>query len=48
LDPNHIDSAEREDIKKILIQCNGKKKQAAELLEINKTTLWRKMKKYGM
>jgi len=33
---------------RILAQCNGRKMEAARLLGINKTTLWRKMKRFGM
>ncbi|GBE13495.1 transcriptional regulatory protein ZraR [bacterium BMS3Bbin14] len=40
--------AEREYILQVLQLCNGKKIEAAKLLGINKTTLWRKMKKYGI
>ncbi len=43
-----IREAEKQHILKILEKCNGKKTLAAELLGINKTTLWRKMKKYGL
>jgi len=28
--------------------CKGRKIEAANLLGINKTTLWRKIKKYGI
>ncbi|HBG05270.1 MAG: sigma-54-dependent Fis family transcriptional regulator [Geobacteraceae bacterium GWC2_58_44] len=43
-----IDVAERDHIVRILAQCNGRKMEAARLLGINKTTLWRKMKRFGM
>lgn len=43
-----MDAAEREHILKVLKQCNGRKLKAAGLLGINKTTLWRKMKRYGI
>lgn len=43
-----MDAAEREHILKVLKQCNGRKLEAAGLLGINKTTLWRKMKRYGI
>jgi DNA-binding NtrC family response regulator len=43
-----IREAEREHILRVLEKCNGKKVQAAQLLGINKTTLWRKMKRYGL
>ncbi len=40
--------AEKEYILRVLQLCNGKKMETARLLGINKTTLWRKMKKYGI
>jgi len=43
-----IDVAEREHILRVLQNCNGRKLEAARLLGINKTTLWRKMKRYGI
>ncbi|SEA46398.1 two component, sigma54 specific, transcriptional regulator, Fis family [Desulfuromusa kysingii] len=43
-----IREAEKQHILKVLEKCNGKKLLAAEMLGINKTTLWRKMKKYGL
>ena len=43
-----IDAAEKEHILRVLRKCNGKKLEAARLLGVNKTTLWRKMKKYGL
>ena len=43
-----IDEAEREHILRVLQNCNGRKLEAARLLGINKTTLWRKMKRYGI
>ncbi len=46
--PLAIEEAEKEHIQRVLRQCNGRKAEAARLLGINKTTLWRKLKKYGM
>lgn len=43
-----MEGAEKEHILRVLELCNGKKLQAARMLGINKTTLWRKMKRYGM
>jgi DNA-binding NtrC family response regulator len=40
--------AEKDYILKVLKLCKGKKIEAARLLGINKTTLWRKIKKYGI
>jgi DNA-binding NtrC family response regulator len=44
----HLKSAEKEYIINILRLCEGKKIATARMLGINKTTLWRKMKKYGL
>ena len=44
----NIRFAERELISQVLEMCGGKKVRAAEILGINKTTLWRKMKKCGL
>ncbi len=43
-----IREAEKQHILNVLEKCAGKRVQAAEMLGINKTTLWRKMKKYGL
>jgi DNA-binding NtrC family response regulator len=43
-----MDATEREHILKVLKICGGRKLEAAALLGINKTTLWRKMKRYGI
>lgn len=43
-----LENAEKKLIETTLQKCNGSRIQAAEVLGINKTTLWRKMKKYGM
>lgn len=43
-----IGAAEKDHILRVLRRCNGKKLEAARLLGVNKTTLWRKMKKYGL
>jgi transcriptional regulator with PAS, ATPase and Fis domain len=40
--------AEKEHILQVLAGCSGKKSEAARRLGINKTTLWRKMKRYGI
>ena len=47
-EPLRIDKAEREHILRVLGNCNGRKQEAARILGINKTTLWRKMKRYGL
>ena len=39
---------EKKHILHVLAACEGKKIEAARMLGINKTTLWRKMKKYGL
>lgn len=47
-EPQRMDEAEREHILRILESCQGRKQEAARVLGINKTTLWRKMKRYGL
>lgn len=44
----HLKLAEKECILNVLRLCEGKRIAAAKMLGINKTTLWRKMKKYGL
>jgi DNA-binding NtrC family response regulator len=43
-----LDEQEREHIQRILQATGGQKGRAAELLGIPRTTLWRKLKKYGL
>ena len=43
-----MEEVEKEHILSVLGRCEGRKMEAARLLGINKTTLWRKMKKYGL
>ena len=43
-----IQDMEKERIKAVLIQAAGNKKRAAELLGINRATLYRKLKAYGI
>ena len=47
VDAFSIGVAERDHIVRVLAQCNGRKMEAARLLGINNTTLWRKMNKFG-
>lgn len=47
-EPQRMDEAEREHILRVLGGCQGRKQEAARILGINKTTLWRKMKRYGL
>ena len=47
-EPQRMDEAEREHILRVLGSCQGRKQEAARMLGINKTTLWRKMKRYGL
>jgi DNA-binding NtrC family response regulator len=41
-----LEKLEQEYISHVLRCCNGKKTQAAKLLGIDKTTLWRKLRRY--
>lgn len=43
-----MEEAEKEHILKVLERCGGRKVEAARRMGINKTTLWRKMKKFGL
>lgn len=43
-----FDNAEKKLIESTLQKCNGNRLKAASILGINKTTLWRKMKKHGL
>ena len=47
-EPLRMKEAERDNILRVLRSCGGRKLEAARLLGINKTTLWRKMKRYGL
>lgn len=47
-EPLRMAEAERDHILRVLHACRGRKLEAARLLGINKTTLWRKMKRYGL
>ena len=43
-----LDNAEKELIESMLKKFNGNRIKTAEALGINKTTLWRKMKKFNL
>ncbi len=43
-----LEEKEREYIREVLVQTNFKKGLAAEILKIPRTTLWRKMKRFGL
>ena len=43
-----VDNAESAEIERILAECGGKVAEAAERLQMNRTTLWRKMRKLGI
>lgn len=47
-EPLRMAEAERDHILRVLRSCHGRKLEAARRLGINKTTLWRKMKRYGL
>jgi transcriptional regulator with PAS, ATPase and Fis domain len=46
--PLAMEAAEQEHIRRVLVRCGGKKTEAARVLGINKSTLWRKMKKFDL
>ena len=43
-----LEEKEREYIRQVLVKTNFKKGEAAEILGLPRTTLWRKMKRYGL
>ena len=43
-----LDDLERMHIERILDMCSGAKSRAAAILGINRTTLWKKLRQYGM
>ncbi|MCG6895201.1 MAG: sigma 54-interacting transcriptional regulator [Desulfobacteraceae bacterium] len=47
-DPYHANVSERQTILRMLQRCNGNRGQTAKELGIDRTTLWRKMKKLGI
>ena len=46
--PLAMEEAEKKHILQVLAQCGGRKGEAADVLGINKSTLWRKMKRFGI
>jgi transcriptional regulator with PAS, ATPase and Fis domain len=43
-----IKDAEKDHIQSVLLKYNGDRQKVAEALGVDKSTLWRKMKKYGL
>jgi DNA-binding NtrC family response regulator len=43
-----LDELERAHVLRVLEQCEGQKTKAAALLGINRTTLWKKLRQYGI
>jgi DNA-binding NtrC family response regulator len=43
-----LDELERTHILKVLELCEGQKTKAAAMLGINRTTLWKKLRQYGI
>lgn len=46
--PLGMEEVERDHIRTVLERCGGRRREAARLLGIDKSTLWRKMKRYGL
>jgi DNA-binding NtrC family response regulator len=42
-----LEDLERTHIERVLRECSGQKGRAAEILGINRTTLWKKLRQYG-
>jgi transcriptional regulator of acetoin/glycerol metabolism len=43
-----LDDVERQTIVRVLDRCRGNHTQAAKMLDISRTTLYAKLKKYGL
>ena len=43
-----LDELERTHILRVLELCDGQKTKAAAMLGINRTTLWKKLRQYGI
>src|SRR5262249_62056094 len=43
-----LEDVERMHIERILARCGGQKARAATILGINRTTLWKKLRQYGV
>ncbi|MFU8804730.1 MAG: helix-turn-helix domain-containing protein [Bradymonadaceae bacterium] len=46
-DMRSLEDVEREHIERVLAACDGSQAEAARVLEIGRTTLWRKLSRYG-
>lgn len=42
------EEAEREKLQELLMVYQGRRGKIAEILNVNRSTLWRKLKKYGL
>ncbi|ACG73810.1 two component, sigma54 specific, transcriptional regulator, Fis family [Anaeromyxobacter sp. K] len=47
-EPLAMDDAEREHVRRVLERCGGRRAEAARALGIDKSTLWRKLKRWGL
>jgi len=43
-----LEYQEREYLRRILLLCEGRKQDAAEMMGVDRATLWRKIQKYGL
>ena len=46
--PLRLDDAERAHVLRVLDRCGGSPNEAARLLGIGRTTLWRKLRRWGV
>ncbi|NOX90006.1 MAG: sigma-54-dependent Fis family transcriptional regulator [Calditrichaeota bacterium] len=44
----YLDAMEKQFIKRALIMCNGNRQKAAEMIGVDRATLWRKIKKHNL
>ena len=47
-DARKLEDVEREHIERVLRDCNGNHSQAARILDIDRTTLYSRLRKYGV
>ena len=46
--PHHFDPGDKESIRRVLLKTGGRRQEAADLLGISRTSLWRRMKAFNL